>query len=151
MLYSFENYTIDTDRRELRRGTDLICVEPQVFDLLEYLIRNRQRVVSKDDLIAAIWGGRIVSESALTTRTNAARCAIGDSGKDQRLIRTLRRKGIQFVGDVREADEPETTVANIPAAAADPIQQVTASRTDRGPRSRIIFCKYRAQTSSVAS
>jgi class 3 adenylate cyclase/DNA-binding winged helix-turn-helix (wHTH) protein/pimeloyl-ACP methyl ester carboxylesterase len=104
LLYSFESYTVDTDRRELRRGTDLICVEPQVFDLLEYLIRNRQRVVSKDDLIAAIWGGRIVSESALTTRINAARSAIGDSGKEQRLIRTLRRKGVRFVGAVRGQD-----------------------------------------------
>jgi class 3 adenylate cyclase/DNA-binding winged helix-turn-helix (wHTH) protein/tetratricopeptide (TPR) repeat protein len=120
LLYSFDEYTLDTDRRELRRGDSLICVEPQVFDLLEYLIRNRKRVVSKDDLITTIWGGRIVSESALSTRTNAARCAIGDSGKEQRLIRTHRRKGIRFVGSVHEANEPEATAAAVSAEVTEP-------------------------------
>src|SRR6516164_3156 len=102
LLYCFEDYALDLDRRELRRGTSLIPLQPQVFDLLAYLIRNRDRVVSKDDLIAAIWSGRIVSESALTTRINAARNAIGDSGDNQHLIKTLPRKGIRFVGVVRE-------------------------------------------------
>ena len=92
MLFLFENYALDTDRRELRRGAVAASVEPQVFDLLAYLIKNRDRVASKDDLIAAVWGGRIVSESALTTRINEARCAIGDSGAEQRLIKTLARK-----------------------------------------------------------
>src|SRR5262249_36256509 len=87
------------------------AVTPQVFDLLEYLIRNRERVVSKDDLIAAIWNGRIVSESALTTRINAARSAIGDSGEEQRLIKTLPRKGIRFVGAVREERGPAPVAA----------------------------------------
>ena len=73
-------------------------ITPQVFDLLDYLIRNRERVVSKDDLISAIWNGRIVSDAALTTRLNAARSAIGDSGEEQRLIKTLPRKGFRFVG-----------------------------------------------------
>jgi DNA-binding winged helix-turn-helix (wHTH) protein len=98
LLYSFANCTLNTDQRELRRNGDLIAVTPQVFDLLAYLICNRERVVSKDDLIAAVWKGRIVSESALTTRINGARCAIGDSGDEQRLIRTLARKGVRFVG-----------------------------------------------------
>src|SRR5258708_1750064 len=78
LLYFFDNCVLDTERRELRRGADAISLQPQVFDLLEYLIRNREHVVSKDDLIAGIWGGRIVSGSALTTRINAARAAIGD-------------------------------------------------------------------------
>ena len=82
----------------------MIAAEPQVFDLLEYLIRHRERVVSKDDLLAAIWHGRIVSESALTTRINSARAAIGDSGDSQRLIKTLRGKGFRFVGMVREEE-----------------------------------------------
>jgi TolB-like protein/Tfp pilus assembly protein PilF len=102
VLYSFEDFALDTDRRELRRGAALVSVEPQVFDLLTYLIRNRERVVSKDDLLAAIWDGRIVSESALSTQINAVRCALGDSGDEQRLIKTLPRKGIRFVGPVRE-------------------------------------------------
>ncbi|WP_245309215.1 winged helix-turn-helix domain-containing protein [Bradyrhizobium retamae] len=97
---------MDTDRRELHRGTDVIVVTPQVFDLLVYLICNRERVVSKDDLVSAIWKGRIVSDAALTTRLNVARSAIGDSGEKQRLIRTLPRKGFRFVGTVHEGDRP---------------------------------------------
>ena len=106
MRYLFEEYAFDTDRRELHRGADVVSVAPQVFDLLDYLIRNRERVVSKDDLINAIWNGRIVSDAALTTRLNAARSAIGDSGEEQRLIKTLPRKGFRFVGPVREAQRP---------------------------------------------
>jgi DNA-binding winged helix-turn-helix (wHTH) protein len=94
---------LDTNRRELHRGPDVVSVAPQVFDLLDYLIRNRERVVSKDDLINAIWNGRIVSDAALTTRLNVARSVIGDSGEEQRLIKTLPRKGFRFVGPVREA------------------------------------------------
>ena len=88
MRYLFENCALDTDRRELHRGADLVAIPPQVFDLLDYLIRNREHVVSKDDLIDAIWKGRIVSETALTTRLNSARSAIGDTGEEQRLIKT---------------------------------------------------------------
>jgi TolB-like protein len=102
LRYQFEDFCLDAELRELRRGRDVVALEPQVFDLLEYLIRNRERVVSKDDLIAVVWNGRIVSESALTTRINAARSAIDDSGQQQRLIRTLPRKGIRFIGNVRE-------------------------------------------------
>ena len=105
MRYLFEEYAFDTDRRELHRGTDAVSITPQVFDLLDYLIRNRERVVSKDDLIKAVWNGRSVSDAALTTRLNAARGAIGDSGEHQRFIRTLPRKGFRFVGEVREAQE----------------------------------------------
>src|ERR1700685_3156552 len=93
---------LDTDRRELCRGSEPIAVEPQVFDLLVYLVQNRDRVVSKDDLIASVWKGRIVSESTLTSRINATRTAIGDNGKEQKLIRTVARKGLRFVGIVRE-------------------------------------------------
>lgn len=111
MRYLFENFAFDTDRRELRRGAELVAIPPQVFDLLDYLIRNREHVVSKDDLIDAIWKGRIVSETALTTRLNAARGAIGDTGEEQRLIKTLPRKGFRFVGTVREPDGAATAVA----------------------------------------
>lgn len=102
MLYRFENYVLDAGRRELRRGGSLLAIEPKVFDLLVHLIGNRDRVVSKDDLLAAVWNGRIVSESTLTSCINAARSAIGDSGEAQRLIKTLPRKGLRFIGDVRE-------------------------------------------------
>jgi TolB-like protein len=105
LRYLFEEYAFDTDRRELHRRTDAVSITPQVFDLLDYLIRNRERVVSKDDLIKAIWNGRSVSDAALTTRLNAARSAIGDSGEEQRLVKTLPRKGFRFVGQVREVRE----------------------------------------------
>jgi DNA-binding winged helix-turn-helix (wHTH) protein len=80
MLYLFDAFALDTDRRELRRGDAAVAVQPQVFDLLELLLRNSDRVVTKDDMLAEVWGGRIVSESTLTSRINAARTALGDSG-----------------------------------------------------------------------
>jgi TolB-like protein/cytochrome c-type biogenesis protein CcmH/NrfG len=100
--FIFDNHTLDTERRELLRGGAAIAVQPQVFDLLVYLMQNRERVVSKDDLIALVWRGRSVSDSTLTSRINAARIAIGDSGKEQKLIRTIARKGFRFVGGVTE-------------------------------------------------
>ncbi len=106
LRYLFEDYTFDIERRELHRGADAVSITPQVFDLLDYLIRNRERVVSKDDLINAVWNGRIVSDAALTTRLNAARNAIGDSGEEQRLLKTLPRKGFRFVGSVQETRTP---------------------------------------------
>jgi adenylate cyclase len=110
LRYRFEEFAFDIDRRELHRGAEVVSITPQVFDLLEYLIRNRERVVSKDDLINAIWNGRIVSDAALTTRLNSARAALGDSGEEQRLIKTLPRKGFRFVGAVREERAPATAL-----------------------------------------
>jgi DNA-binding winged helix-turn-helix (wHTH) protein/tetratricopeptide (TPR) repeat protein len=102
LLYVFNHFLLDTGRRELRAGCSVIDLEPQVFDLLEYLIGHRDRVVSRDELINSIWGGRVVSESALSTRINAVRSAIGDNGAQQRLIKTLPRKGVRFIGEVSE-------------------------------------------------
>ncbi len=98
---------LDPDRRELARGSETIAVGPQVFDLLLHLVRNRERVVTKDNLIEVVWGGRIVSDSTLTSHINAVRKAIGDTGGEQRLIRTIARKGYRFVGDVKEDDASE--------------------------------------------
>ena len=113
LRYLFEDYTFDIERRELHRGADAVSITPQVFDLLDYLIRNRERVVSKDELIGSVWNGRIVSDAALTTRLNAARNAIGDSGEEQRLLKTLPRKGFRFVGSVQETQTP--AVASVAA------------------------------------
>jgi pimeloyl-ACP methyl ester carboxylesterase len=131
LQYRFEGYALDTDRRELRRGAALLPVAPQVFDLIEYLIRNRERVVSKDDLLAAVWGGRIVSESALTTRINAARAAIGDSGEAQSIIRTLPRKGLRFVAEVEEEARPGHPADH---AASVPRQTINYCRARDGVR-----------------
>jgi DNA-binding winged helix-turn-helix (wHTH) protein len=102
LLFSCAKFSIDTDRRELRWGGQLRSVEPQVFDLLEYLLQNRGRVVSRDDLLSAVWNGRIVSDPTLASRINAVRIAIGDNGEDQRLVCTIPRKGYRFVGEVKE-------------------------------------------------
>jgi non-specific serine/threonine protein kinase len=118
--FQFGDYSLDVDRRELRRGAELIATEPQVFDLLTYLIENRERVVTKDDLIEAVWRGRIVSESTLISRINAARRSIGDNGKDQQLIRTIARKGIRFIGAVAERG-PHVLPTQI-AVEAQPIE-----------------------------
>jgi len=128
VLFLFENCALDTDRRELWRAEIEVPVEPQVFDLLEYLIRNRERVVSKDDLIASIWRGRVVSDSTLSTRITAARTAIGDSGEEQRLIKTLPRKGVRFVSAVRERHEASEVAVATPRIASG-IEAARQSRT----------------------
>jgi len=138
----FEEFTLDSDRRELRRASQLVSVEPKVFDLLQHLIANRDRVVSKDELVAVIWQGRIVSESAMTTCINAARSALGDTGKRQRLIKTLPRKGIRFVGDATEAlsavtdADPTTTSSRaqtlaLPEKPSIAVLPFTSLSTDR--------------------
>jgi DNA-binding winged helix-turn-helix (wHTH) protein len=130
MLYFFENFVLDPARRELRCGNALIAVQPQVFDLLEYLITNRDRVVSKDDIFEAVWARRTVSESALTTRINATRTAVGDDGDQQRLIRTVPRKGIRFVGVVQERVNPLEEAATAPAAVEVETPERAAAGSD---------------------
>ena len=140
LRYLFEEFAFDTDRRELHRGADVLAVAPQVFDLLDYLIRNRERVVSKEELVEAVWNGRVVSEVALTTRLNAARSAISDSGAEQRFIKTLPRKGYRFVGRVLEAQasnpdssagarteqpEPAPARSGNPATAMNPARRLS--------------------------
>jgi TolB-like protein len=100
MHWQFHDCVLDEERRELRRAGAMVAIEPQVFDLLAYLIQNRGRVISKDELLQSVWHGRIVSDSALANRINAARSAVGDNGNEQRLIRTFPRKGFRFVGTI---------------------------------------------------
>ncbi|MGE0766625.1 MAG: winged helix-turn-helix domain-containing protein [Hyphomicrobiaceae bacterium] len=143
MQLFFDDFVLDTDRRELRRRTNPIALEPQVFDLLEYIIRNHDRVVSRDDLLEAVWKGRVVSESTLSSRINAARVAIGDSGEAQRLIKTLPRKGIRFVAKVRaeggyslpvwpSASSAPATIAgpNLPTIAVLPFDSMSGDPED---------------------
>jgi len=140
--FLFRDHLLDTDRRELSREQVPIAVEPQVFDLVVHLMENRDRVVSKDELIDKIWHGRSVSESTLTSRINAARKAIGDNGANQALIRTIARKGFRFVGDVeakrgaavpepgRGAPAPQPTLAlpDRPAIAVLPFTNMSGDR-----------------------
>jgi TolB-like protein len=120
LQFLFADYALDLDRRELKRGSELISIGPQVFDLLVYLLKSRERVVSKEDLLDAVWSGRTVSESTLTSYINAVRKAVGDTGEAQLLIRTVPRKGFRFVGEVREAQvsggAPSTLAVEDPPA-----------------------------------
>jgi TolB-like protein len=128
LIYEFGNFVLDAGRRELRQAGTLVAVEPQVFDMLTFLIGARDRVVSRDDILAEVWHGRIVSEATLSSRLNAARTAVGDTGGEQRLIRTLPRKGVRFVGDVREVANP----APVPPPGTASVETGTTLRA--GPR-----------------
>jgi pimeloyl-ACP methyl ester carboxylesterase/DNA-binding winged helix-turn-helix (wHTH) protein len=130
MLVRFGNCELDTERRELRRGATLVHAQPQVFDLILYLISHRDRVISRDEMVEAVWKGRSVSDVTLNSRVNAARHAMGDDGKGQAIIRTVPRRGFRFVGELvevspvsREAIETpkserpfETNTRSIPAS-----------------------------------
>lgn len=139
MQFHFSNHVLDVSLRELSRAGEPIPVEPQVFDLLIYLLTQRDHVVSKDDLIENIWGGRIVSESTLTSRINAARKAVGDTGHAQELIRTIARKGFRFVGDVRvqcNGVAAGTIAAALPAPALSPEPAAEPPRAHLPPLDR---------------
>jgi DNA-binding winged helix-turn-helix (wHTH) protein len=120
LIFRFTDFEIDIARQELRHAGTIVHIEPQVFDLLVHLVRNRDRIVSKDELIDTVWHGRIVSEATLSSRISAARRALGDSGNDQGLIRTLYKRGFRFVGDVDEGPTPVAIAieAGLPAAGA---------------------------------
>ena len=120
MTFLFDGCEIHCDRRELRRKGTVTHVEPQVFDVLVHLVRHRDRVVSKDELIREVWAGRFVSDDTLTSRVRAARQAIGDNGAEQRLIRTVTRRGFRFVADVQEAPGSTASPSATRRRAADP-------------------------------
>jgi adenylate cyclase len=125
--FEFGEHLVDVDRRELLRGGKPVPLEPQVFDLLVHLVQHRDKVVSRDDLIAAVWGGRIVSDSAVTTRLNAVRRAVGDSGTTQAVIRTVMRKGVRFVAEVKEHDVVAPTPWLVRRQSHEAEPQTTAS------------------------
>jgi len=105
--YLFEGYVLDEQRRELTLRGQVVAVGPQVFDLLLLFVSNPDHVVSKDDLLQAVWSGRIVSESTIASHINAVRKAIGDTGEQQRLVRTVARKGYRFIGQVKTHDSQQ--------------------------------------------
>jgi TolB-like protein/DNA-binding winged helix-turn-helix (wHTH) protein len=109
VTFAFAGHELDLRRQELRRGGEVVHIEPQVFDLLAFLLKNRDRIVSKDEILDEVWHGRIVSEAALSSRINAARKAIGDSGSDQIFIKTFHRRGFRFVFDAIERADDHAT------------------------------------------
>lgn len=150
-MWRFDDFVLDTGRFELRRGDEVIRVEPQVFDVLTQLIVNHERVVTKVELFDTVWGGRFVGEAALTSRIKAARRALGDDGESQRYIRTIRGRGYQFVGTLLPDDAGDGVNAPV---RAQPLQQHEAVAHDTAdtaegsaepveppPRQHIAFCR----------
>ncbi len=129
MQFVFEDYVLDQQRRELTLRGQVVAVGPQVFDLLLQLVIHHDRVVSKDDLLQAVWGGRIVSESTITSHINAVRKAIGDTGEQQRLVRTVPRKGYRFVGEITVGQTGEAPRPDWPGSGAPPPDEPTQMRS----------------------
>ena len=142
MIYRFNQFSLDDERIELRSGSEPVDVEPQVFSLVAHLIKNRHRVVSKDELIDAVWGGRIVSDSTLSSRINAARRAVGDSGKAQAILHTVARRGFRFVADVAEQGQAlgRLPIGSSPAVERPGLGAETDSSGDRKVAQTIRFC-----------
>ena len=130
----FGDYELSVERVELRRGGEPVAVEPQVFDVLAYLVRNRDRVVPKTELLDQVWGDRFVSESALTSRIKSARRAIGDTGRDQRAIKTVHGRGYRFVLEVVDDEDGSAGRTDQPAARAAVEPAAPAGAADRALR-----------------
>ena len=134
MIFSFDDWELDPGLYELRHKGAPVRVEPQVFDLLLFLVQNRGRVVSRDELVDAVWDGRIVSEATISTGLKGARQAVGDDGRQQRLIRTVHGRGFRFVGEVAERTAPVSPEGPAPAATPAPAPQLeTPPAKSRAP------------------
>ena len=133
MIYRFDDFELDTDRLELRHQHKAQPIEPQVFALLELLLTNHHRVVSKDEINLRVWGGRVVSEAAVNSRIRSARLSIGDDGKEQRLIRTVHGRGFRFVGETAIEPGLQVTSSNVPEAAADDSRIIATDADDERP------------------
>jgi DNA-binding winged helix-turn-helix (wHTH) protein len=152
VVFKFGQFELDTQKRELRRGSGVRPVEPQVFNLLAFLIENRDRIVSRDELFDAIWHKRVVSDSVLASRINAARRAVDDDGKQQRIIRTLRKSGVRFVAAV--ADEATGISLKIPQvhrlaydlSGAPSLGLLPFARVDASAQSRAIAAALGEET-----
>ena len=138
MIYRFGDIELDTTLFELRRRGVPVSVEPQVFDVLTYLIVHRERVVTKEELLDNVWGDRFVSESALTTRIKTARRAVGDDGQSQTVVRTIHGRGYRFVAPVAELEDAVASVetAATAAAPAAPPSSRPPPLLNRSPRAR---------------
>ena len=139
LIYQFNQITLDTAQYRLSLSGKPVAVEPQVFDLLTYLVEHKDRVVTRDELLENLWKGKIVTDSALGARLKAARKAVGDSGSRQQVIKTIHGRGYQFVSPVTEVDEnygkaeqadsniskSDRTSESIPSIAVLPFQNMS--------------------------
>ncbi len=138
-MLHFGDYTLDRERFELRRGETPVHVEPQVFDVLSYLIEHGDRVVPKEELLDEVWGDRFVSDSTVTTRIKAARRAIGDDGESQRWIRTVRHRGYQFVGEWHS--DPDGSADPEPPASGSPDSATSEATSGVLGADEVAFCR----------
>jgi len=137
MLYRFEDFALDPSLYELRKSGERIKLEPQVFDVLAYLVEHSDRLVSKDEIVERVWGDKFISDAALNSRLMAARKALGDNGKEQRLIRTQHGRGFRFIGEVVASEHQGlaaatgATTANAPEQSPERTQQEVRFCTSR--------------------
>ena len=134
MIYGFDDFELDTAAFELRRRGERVPLEPQVFDVLAYLVAHHDRVVTKAELLDEVWGDRFVSESALTSRIKAARRAVDDDGTTQRLLRTVHGRGFRFTGAVTERSARAPSGGSSGERGRLPLQQVRYARAADGVR-----------------
>lgn len=133
MIYRFEQVELDTQRLELRVNGVEESLEPQVFSVLAYLVEHRDRVVSKDEVLEQVWKTPYVSDSALASRIMAARRAVGDDGREQRLIRTVQRRGYRFVGDVEEVNDAPSNAASAKVTTVEAAPAPAPARATEAP------------------
>ena len=134
LIYQFNQYSLDTDRYQLSREGNPVAVEPLVFDLLLYLLQNRERVVSRDELLDELWQGKVVTDAALAARLKDVRKAVGDSGSRQSVIKTLHGRGYQFVAELDKADDrqsedkesPALSLPEVPSIAVLPFENLSS-------------------------
>src|SRR4051794_15538274 len=147
MKYRFADFEVDLSQHELRRSGESVHIEPQVFDVIVHLVRNHDRVVSKDELIDTVWNGRAISEAAFSSRINGARRVLGDNGTDQFFIKTLHRRGFRFVGDVQTigaADADAARLVPAPASASEVPARISVS-TDVSQLDDVVSESIRAE------
>lgn len=140
MIYRFGTFELDPARAELRAGSEPRALEPQVFALLALLVENRERLVSRDELIEKVWDGRIVTDAAIASRVKSARQALGDDGQAQRFIRTVHRRGFRFVAEVKAVHD----VTAPAATASTPVDPAgSATWPERASRPSIAVLPFR--------
>ena len=137
MIYEFDGCVLDRTTQELRRDGELVHVEPQVLAVLELLVANRDRMVTKIELLDEVWGDRFVSESALTSRIKLARKACGDSGREQRIVKTVHGRGYRFVADVVER-RPGRDAPPAPRAGQPSVTSGASARAVVGRESELM-------------
>jgi len=132
MIYQFDQFTLDTDQYQLKQGDEALTLEPLVFDLLAYLVKHRDRVVTREELLENLWKGRVVTDAALGSRLKDTRRIVGDNGSKQAVIKTLHGRGYQFIAEARVLS------ADVPVASGSATRVVNIGLEDQSP---VNYCR----------